>query len=125
MSIWHCVKKCGACCHLAPEDRPNLADYLNPEELELYLSLVGEDGWCINFAQDSRECKIYEQRPSFCRVTPANFQKMYKVSATEFDELAIDCCQQQITGVYGEDSAEMERYNQSYINLPSNEADVP
>ena len=49
MGIWRCVKHCGACCHLDPADRPNLEDYLSAEELEVYLSMVGEGGWCVNF----------------------------------------------------------------------------
>ena len=108
---WQCVSGCGACCNLTPEDRPNLADYLSSEELELYLSMVGEDGWCINYDRDDRKCQIYEQRPRFCRVKPGNFEAMYGVEKSEFNEFAISCCQQQITGVYGEDSPELEHYS--------------
>ncbi|HBK65262.1 MAG TPA: YkgJ family cysteine cluster protein, partial [Cyanobacteria bacterium UBA11166] len=45
MATWLCVKQCGACCHLDPAERPELADYLSPEDLQLYLSMVGEGGW--------------------------------------------------------------------------------
>ncbi|WP_013323142.1 YkgJ family cysteine cluster protein [Gloeothece verrucosa] len=113
MATWRCVKQCGACCHLAPEERPELDEYLSPEELNHYLSLVGEGGWCIHFDHETRECKIYEQRPIFCRVTPDNFERMYGVCGEEFNEFAIECCQEQIEAVYGADSAEMDRYNQS------------
>jgi Fe-S-cluster containining protein len=109
---WQCVNNCGACCNLTPEDRPDLADYLSREELELYMSMVGRDGWCINYDRDLRKCRIYDDRPRFCRVNSGNFQRMYKVKAEEFDEFAISCCQQQITSVYGEDSSELEQYNQ-------------
>jgi hypothetical protein len=51
MGNWRCVKLCGACCHLDPTERPGLDEYLSPTELEEYLNLVGEDGWCINFDQ--------------------------------------------------------------------------
>ncbi|MCU0536565.1 MAG: YkgJ family cysteine cluster protein [Hydrococcus sp. Prado102] len=110
MKTWRCVKYCGACCHLEPSDRPDLEEYLSPEELKLYLSMVGEGGWCINFNRDTRECNIYEQRPRFCRVKPDIFEQMYGVDASEFNDFAIDCCKQQIEGVYGKNSQEMLRY---------------
>ena len=108
---WQCINNCGACCNLTPEDRPNLAEYLNPEELAIYMSMVGEDGWCINYDRHSRKCNIYQQRPRFCQVKPNNFEDMYGVEAEEFNEFAIACCQQQISGVYGEDSTELAKYN--------------
>jgi Fe-S-cluster containining protein len=113
MATWRCIKLCGACCHLDPSDRPELATYLSPDELSQYLSLVGEGGWCINFDRASRECRIYEQRPRFCRVQPDIFEQMYGVTAEDFNEFAIDCCHQQIEGVYGSQSPEMERYQQA------------
>ncbi len=108
---WQCISGCGACCNLAPEDRPDLAEYLSRDELELYMTMVGDDGWCINYDHDERKCQIYEERPRFCRVEPDNFKDMYGVEEAEFNEFAIACCQQQIAGVYGEDSAELEHYN--------------
>lgn len=113
MASWQCVKSCGACCHLDPRDRPELQDYLSPEELQLYLSMVGEGGWCINFDRETRKCRIYERRPRFCRVQPEIFQQMYGVEAAEFNDFAIDCCHEQIEGVYGADSPEMERYTET------------
>jgi Fe-S-cluster containining protein len=110
---WRCVKGCGACCHLDPSDRPDLADYLSPGELELYLSMVGEEGWCINYDRDRRECQIYDDRPHFCRVLPETFQAMFGIERKGFNDFAIACCQEQIAGVYGEDSLEMDRYNQA------------
>lgn len=108
---WRCVSGCGACCNLDPEERPDLEDYLSPEELETYLSMVGEDGWCINYDHDDRQCQIYEQRPRFCRVQPDNFKSMFGIEPVEFNEFAIACCQQQITGVYGGQSLELEHYD--------------
>ena len=108
---WQCVTNCGACCNLTPEERPDLAQYLSSEELELYMSMVGESGWCINYDRPERKCKIYDKRPRFCRVEPDNFAVMYGIEKSEFDEFAIACCQQQIAGVYGEDSSELERYD--------------
>jgi len=113
MATWRCVKQCGACCHLDPVERPDLAEYLSPDELELYLSLVGEGGWCINFDQTTRECRIYPNRPRFCRVEPEVFQDMYCILPEELNDFAVECCQQQISGVYGDRSLEMRRFNQA------------
>lgn len=110
---WQCVSGCGACCNLTPEERPDLDQYLSPEELATYMDMVGDDGWCINYNHDQRKCQIYEQRPRFCRVKPDTFEEMYGVEETDFNEFAIACCQQQIVGVYGEDSAELQQYNQA------------
>lgn len=110
---WQCVSGCGACCNLTPEERPDLEDYLAQEELEQYLSMVGSDGWCINYDHDQRQCKIYEQRPRFCRVKPDNFASMFGVELAEFNEFAIACCQEQIIGVYGEQSPELTHYQQA------------
>ena len=108
---WQCISNCGACCNLTPEDRPDLAKYLTSEELNTYLSMVGKDGWCINYHREQRICQIYEHRPRFCRVAPDNFVDMYGIETKEFDRFAIACCQQQITGVYGKDSRELADYN--------------
>ena len=110
MSYWRCVNHCGACCHLDPEARPDLEEYLSPEQLELYLSMVGEEGWCIHYDRHLRQCSIYDQRPRFCRVTPETFLEMYGIDNTEFNDFAIECCLQQIEFMYGEDSEEMNRF---------------
>jgi Fe-S-cluster containining protein len=111
MATWRCIKQCGACCQLDPTDRPELEQYLSASELSLYLSLVGEDGWCINFDQISRECRIYADRPRFCRVESEVFQQMYGVDPNDLNDFAIDCCRQQIEGVYGDRSLEMLRFD--------------
>lgn len=113
---WQCVSNCGACCNLTPKDRPDLAKYLTKEELDTYLSMVGEDGWCVNYDRNKRICQIYDRRPRFCRVTPDNFADMYGVKLEKFNKFAIACCQQQITGVYGEDSQELANYNSLVVN---------
>ncbi len=74
--------------------------------------MVGEDGWCINYDHDNRECTIYEDRPQFCRVKPDVFEIMYDVPQEEFNEFAIDCCHQQIEAMYGEESTEMSDYKE-------------
>ncbi len=111
MATWRCVQQCGACCHLDPTDRPDLDEYLSPPELEIYFSMVGEDGWCINFDAESRECRIYANRPRFCRVEPQVFQDLYGVQPEDLNDFAIDCCRQQIEGVYGDRSLQMLRFD--------------
>lgn len=110
MTTWKCITNCGACCYLNPNERPPLEEMLTSEEIETYLSIVGEDGWCIHYDEETRRCNIYETRPSFCRVTPDNFTRMFDIPKEEFDEFAIDCCQQQIEDLYGEESPEMDSF---------------
>lgn len=110
MATWKCVKQCGACCHLDPAERPELDQYLSPENLSIYLSMVGEDGWCIHFDKADRLCTIYDKRPSFCRVHADTFGAMYGIEPEELNDFAIDCCQQQIEGVYGNRSLEALRF---------------
>ncbi|MFE1747964.1 YkgJ family cysteine cluster protein [Coleofasciculus sp. H7-2] len=112
MPTWRCVKQCGACCHLDPADRPDLDKYLAPEELQLYLSMVGEGGWCVNFDRDTRECQIYQDRPRFCRVQADVFEELYAIEPEELNDFAVECCREQIEGVYGDRSLEMIRFNQ-------------
>ena len=113
MATWQCISSCGACCHLAPQDRPDLPDYLMPAQLEQYLALVGEDGWCVNYDKTTRTCLIYDDRPDFCRVTPATFEAMFGVNPNNLDEFAIACCQDHIRDIYGERSTELARFNQA------------
>ncbi len=116
MPHWKCVKGCGACCYLEPSDRPELSEYLSPEDLDHYLSLVGENGWCIHYNKERRECAIYEKRPWFCRVRVDTFEQMFEISPEEFDEFAIDCCQQHIVDIYGGNSPEINHYNQAVFD---------
>ncbi|WP_413161045.1 YkgJ family cysteine cluster protein [Capilliphycus salinus ALCB114379] len=111
MATWQCVKNCGACCYLEPSERPELDEYLDSEDLELYLSLVGEDGWCIHYNAENRDCSIYPNRPRFCRVQPDVFEEMFGIESEELNDFAIDCCHQQIESVYGDDSPEMKHFN--------------
>lgn len=113
MATWQCITNCGACCQLDPRDRPDLETYLTPEQLALYLSMVGEDGWCIHFDHATRECSIYEKRPSFCRVTAETFGAMFDIDATELNDFAIDCCRQQIEAIYGDRSLEMLKFDRA------------
>ncbi|MGJ3252975.1 MAG: YkgJ family cysteine cluster protein [Elainellaceae cyanobacterium] len=117
MGTWHCISGCGACCHLDPGDRPDLDQYLSPADLERYLSMVGEDGWCIHYNSQSRECQIYSERPRFCRVEADVFNDLYGIEAHELNDFAIDCCRDQIAGVYGDRSLEMLRFNHTIDSL--------
>lgn len=110
MATWQCVKNCGACCNLTPVDRPDLADYLTPDQLEIYMGMVGADGWCIHYDSQQRLCKIYDQRPSFCRVQADTFKQMFGIESYELNDFAIDCCQEQISGVYGANSKELNHF---------------
>ncbi len=113
MATWQCVKNCGACCQLDPADRPDLSDYLAPAELKRYMSMVGTDGWCVHYDQAQRECRIYSDRPNFCRVETETFQQLYGIAPADLNDFAIECCEQQITGVYGNRSEEMDRFYQA------------
>ncbi|MFM7888810.1 MAG: YkgJ family cysteine cluster protein, partial [Pseudanabaena sp.] len=95
----------------------DLADYLTPAELQQYLSMVGIDGWCINFDRLNRKCSIYEHRPRFCRVKPDTFYDMFGVEAEDLDEFAIACCEEHIESIYGKSSLELLRFEQA-IGLP-------
>lgn len=68
MAHWQCISGCGACCRLDPALRGDDLDCLDEEQRRLYLSMVGEDGWCIHFDTGGRRCRIYDTRPDFCRV---------------------------------------------------------
>lgn len=125
MTTWQCVTGCGACCFLDPSERPDLEDYLTPDQLEQYLSLVGEDGWCIHYNATDRNCSIYETRPEFCRVTPHTFQVMFGIDPSDLNDFAIDCCQQHIEDRYGDDSPEMQRFNQAVGWVPLEEVEFP
>ncbi|MCS6960439.1 MAG: YkgJ family cysteine cluster protein [Pseudanabaenaceae cyanobacterium SKYGB_i_bin29] len=113
MAKWQCVKNCGACCYLNPEERPYLQEFLTPEQLELYYSLIGTDGWCIHFDHPTRQCKIYNDRPYFCRVEASVFWELYGVLPEELDEFAIECCYEHIIDIYGENSPEYQQFYQA------------
>lgn len=68
MTHWRCISGCGACCRLDPSLRGDDLGFLDPEQQRTYLSMVGEDGWCIHFDTGGRRCRIYASRPDFCRV---------------------------------------------------------
>lgn len=55
------------------------------DELTKYKSMIGEDDWCVNFDKTNRMCKIYDERPEFCKVDPAKSKQMFGVDDDDFN----------------------------------------
>ena len=108
---WQCISQCGACCRLAPEERAEALEALNDADQATYLSMVGTDGWCIHYDSGGRRCRIYEDRPRFCRVS--SMVQLFDIASDQLDAFAIHCCQQQIRSVYGGRSKELRRFNRA------------
>ena len=109
--IWKCTDNCGACCRLDPEERGEALSVLNEDQLEEYLGMVGEDGWCRNLDKLTKRCLIYENRPDFCRVK--SMKTLFKVSNEKANEFAIKCCKSHIKSIYGGRSTVMKRFLQN------------
>ncbi|PUZ40993.1 hypothetical protein GQ55_9G467500 [Panicum hallii var. hallii] len=110
---WKCASGCGACCKLDkgpdfPTPDEIFADH--PDDLQLYRSMTGDDGWCINYDKATRTCNIYQDRPSFCRVEPKVFDEFFGVPRSRFDREACSACLDNIKMVYGDDSAELSNF---------------
>ena len=43
-------------------------------------------------------CKIYDERPEFCRVEVARFTRVYEIEEEEFNDFCAFCCREQIAG---------------------------
>lgn len=115
---WACVANCGACCYLAPAERPFLMDYFeDPDDLAQYNGMVGDDGWCVHYDKAKRACTVFEDRPWFCRVEGQTFERMYGVTAPEMDKFCTSCCREQIADVYGTSSTEMTSFNTAIKHL--------
>ncbi len=102
------MDQCGACCRLAPDERPEAVEALDPLQQQQYLSMVGDDGWCIHFDSGSRRCRIYDSRPAFCRVS--SLCGLFGIEPEQMDPFAIDCCRQQIRSVHGGRSRELRKF---------------
>ena len=76
---WACMAGCGACCRLAPEERS--LENMSDDDRALYVSMAGEDGWCVHFDKETRLCGQFEDRPGFCRIE--NLGPMYGVEDEE------------------------------------------
>ena len=108
---WQCIKHCGACCRLAPDERPEALAALNDSQQQTYLAMVGDDGWCIHYDSGGQRCRIYNERPEFCRVSELG--ALFSVPAENLDDFAISCCQQQIRSTYGGRSPVLRRFNRA------------
>ena len=113
---WACLQHCGACCKLAPEERQEAIEALTPEQQSQYLAMVGPDGWCIHFDSGARRCRIYEERPDFCRV--ASLCSLFEVPKDRADAFAISCCRQQIRSVHGGRSLELRKFERLIRSTP-------
>jgi len=114
---WTCISGCGACCRLDPDRRPEALDALNPEQRQLYLSMVGDDGWCRHYDTGGRRCRIYADRPDFCRVS--NLVTLFAGSSDAgADTLAIRCCTEQIRSEYGGRGRVMRRFVRALRRQP-------
>ncbi|KGG17583.1 MULTISPECIES: YkgJ family cysteine cluster protein [unclassified Prochlorococcus] len=111
---WSCVKDCGACCKLDPKERTEALSVLSPHDKDLYLSLVGNDGWCRFYNKAERNCSIYKTRPSFCNVNKVI--KIFNVSIESKESFLIKCCKEQIRYIYGGRSKEMKRFINNLVN---------
>ncbi|WP_269622909.1 YkgJ family cysteine cluster protein [Prochlorococcus marinus] len=105
---WGCIKNCGACCKLAPEDRNEALNALSVEQQTFYFSLVGEDGWCRFYNKSTKACRIYKDRPDFCHVS--NLTKLFNIKSKDINQFAITCCKQQIRHIYGGRSKVMKTF---------------
>ena len=72
--------------------------------------MIGPDDWCKHFDKENRMCTIYDQRPSFCVVDPKKYKTMFDVDQEDLNDFCKFCCTEQIADVYGEESEEMERF---------------
>ena len=112
---WRCVENCGACCRLAPEERLEAIEALDPKQTEIYLKMVDENGWCINYEKHSRTCRIYENRPNFCKI--ASLSTLFKSTTDNTATFAIECCREHINSVYGSNSQEKRNFESGIIEF--------
>ncbi len=116
---WQCISCCGACCRLAPEERLEALEALNETQTMTYMKMVGEDGWCIHLDKSKRLCRIYSDRPDFCRVS--NLHRLFQFESSETDSNAIAFCTDQIQSTFGVSSDEYIRFNREVCYSSNNE----
>lgn len=105
---WRCIQGCGACCRLDPSLRQEAIELLDDQQRQVYLSMVGADGWCIHYDTGGQRCRVYANRPDFCRV--ANLMERLGVAGAGANDLAISFCQQQIRSETGGRGKVMRRF---------------
>jgi len=108
MKSWTCIETSGAFCKFNLDERIDLADKLNDQDITLINSMTAKDGWCKNLDRKNKKCLIYETRPHFCRVT--EFSTTFKEYLKSGDKFLIDCCKQHISSNYGIKSKEMKSF---------------
>jgi Fe-S-cluster containining protein len=113
---WTCISGCGSCCRLDPSRRHEAIEALEEEQRRTYLSMVGEDGWCIHFDTGGRRCRIYDQRPDFCRVS--NLVSLFGCEGDDPEALAISCCKDQIRSEVGGRGRVMRRFLRALRRQP-------
>ena len=113
---WSCISGCGACCRLDPALRGEALAALTPSQRAQYLELVGSDGWCVHFDTGGRRCRIYAERPDFCRVD--NLMRLFGAEGEEADALAIRCCTEQIRSEWGGRGRVMRRFLRAIRQRP-------
>ena len=111
MKSWTCIENCGACCKFNLDERIDLADKLNDQDITLINSMTAKDGWCKNLDRKNKKCLIYETRPHFCRVT--EFSTAFEGYFKSGDKFLIDCCKQHISSNYGSKSKEMKNFKKA------------
>lgn len=137
MPHWRCISGCGACCRLDPAQRGEDLAALSDEQRRRYLEMVGPDGWCLHFDTGARRCRIYADRPDFCRVDnllrlfgeddpqEGEGSQAHPLAASAPDAahdgrlsppaeaLAIASCRQQIRAEYGGRGRVMRRFERA------------
>jgi Fe-S-cluster containining protein len=113
---WRCISGCGACCRLDPELRGEALEALDPQQRQQYLAMVGPDGWCVHFDAGGRRCRVYADRPDFCRVE--NLMRLFGAAGEQADALAIHCCRQQIRSEWGGRGRVMRRFLRAIRQRP-------
>jgi len=113
---WRCISACGSCCRLDPRLRPEALAALDPGQRRTYLAMVGPDGWCVHFDTGGRRCRIYEERPDFCRVS--TLMSLFGAEGDDAEALAISCCKQQIRSEVGGRGRVMRRFLRALRRTP-------
>lgn len=109
--MWRCIPGCGSCCRLDPALRSEAIKALSPQQRSTYLAMVGSDGWCIHFDTGGCRCRIYEERPDFCRIS--SLVGLFGDGVESADALAIACCKQQIRTEHGGRGRVMRRFQRA------------
>ena len=113
MKSWTCIENCGACCNIDLKHRKSLINILSHEDIKLIKSMTNKDGWCKYLDKKNMKCKIYEDRPHFCKVSL--FSKKFKEYKKNGDNFLINCCREHIGSIYGKKSDEMNRFKQEIL----------